>query len=268
MNLKVIIAALSLVLLATNSQAKDDPKVIRDKLFKFNLLNESHSAIHNHILKDIDIRSINYAKLPALALCSIKRTNASSKSDREYFIKSIASTVKYVNTIILEHRKTILFVRDKRKSNSPLSEDEKKKFSMICSFYQSNNIDELLRRVAPVPNSLAIAQAILESGFGSHDFMRSRNAFFGMMKNSKQLYSFDTLLESVVAYTKTLNVNASYRQFRAERSNFIRKSQTIDGVKLSKFLGKYYVSKIYDKQVISLIKEHKLTEFDHSYRSC
>lgn len=267
MNLKNVFSALSFVIVLTNSYAANNPKVIRDTLFKFNQINRFHSSIYHSILKDIDLCNINYAKLPALALCSIKQINASNKSDRELFIKSIASTIKYVNKIILEHREFILLVKDKKKNNISLSEDEKKKFSMICSFYQSNNIEELLERVAPVPNSLAIAQAILESGFGSHDFMRNKNAFFGMMKDRKQLYSFDTLLESVVAYTKTLNANLCYKQFRRERAALIRKSQKIDGIKLSRFLGKYYVSKIYNRQVLTLIKEYNLTEFDQSYRS-
>ncbi len=267
MNLKSAFSALSFAIVLTNSYAVDSPKIIRDTLFKFNLLNKSHNSIHHTILKDIDLCNVNYANLPALALCSIKQINASNKSDRELFIKSIASTVKYVNKIILEHRKFIFLVKDKKKNNVSLSENEKKKFSMICSFYQSSKLEELLERVAPVPNSLAVAQAILESGFGSHDFMRNKNAFFGMMKDCHQLYSFDTLLESVVAYTKTLNANLCYKQFRKERADLIRRSQKIDGIKLSKFLGKYYVSKIYNQQVLMLIKEYNLAEFDQSYRS-
>jgi len=258
------ISALVIVLLSTYSNATDNPKAVRDMLFKFNLINKSHRIFHHNILKDIDINKASYEKIPALALCSIKKTNASSKSDREFFIKSIAATVKYVNNIILEHREFILSVQSKKKNNILLSENEKKKFSIICSFYRSNNITELLERVAPVPNSLAVAQAILESGFGSYDFMRNRNAFFGMMRDSEHLCSFDTLLESVVAYTKTLNVNICYKQFRKERASLISRTQKIDGVRLSKFLGKYSVSRAYNQKVLTLIKEHNLTKLDQS----
>lgn len=263
-----LLAALFSLFLICGTQAENlrDSRAIRDTLFKCKyVVQKRHTAIHTNILRGINFQKADSRTIPPLALNSVKKIDPSLKADREMFLKSIIAAIKCVNKIIMEHRDLVLLV--KNQGMSQLSAAQKEKFDMICSFYRSSNINELLKRVAPVPVSLAAAQAALESGFGSDKYIHNANAYFGIMKNSKQLHSFDTLFESTIAYAKTLNVNSNYKQFREARSNMLNSSKKIDGIKLCAFIGKYCVKKEYRRKVITLIKEYNLTSLDQTYQN-
>lgn len=243
-----------------------DAKIIRNMLFKSKyLLHKQHSAIHANILKNINFQQADDRTIPSLAICNVKKAN-SSKNAREMFLKSIISAIKCVNKIIVEHRNLVILA--KNQGTAQLSAEQKEKFDMICSFYQTSNMNELLKRVAPVPISLAAAQAALESGLGSNKYICGANAYFGIMKNSRQLHSFDTLFESAIAYAKTLNVNGNYRYFRDERLKMLNLSEKIDGIKLCAFIGGYSMRKSYRKEIAAVIKKYNLTSFDQNYRNC
>ncbi|GHU11873.1 hypothetical protein FACS189449_04260 [Alphaproteobacteria bacterium] len=260
-----VVAAFLVVFSHPSVEAKGDARSVRNKLFKCHLTNKSHDKIYHKILDDIKLDKTRNIAIPGIALCSVKRTKRTSKTDREMFIKAIAAVSNYVNQIIMEHRSFVIMVSKKMKAKIALTNSEQQTFDMICSFYQSENIDELLRRVVPVPSSLTVAQASLESGFGSHSAIHRKNAFFGMMQNSRKLLAFDTLLESVVAYTKTLNVNPCYKNFRKIRRKMLDGSQKIDGAKLSKALGQYAKSRNYNDQLQRLIREYNLATLDRVY---
>ncbi|GHU17195.1 hypothetical protein FACS189472_03720 [Alphaproteobacteria bacterium] len=248
---------------------KNDTKKIRDKLFKCHLLNKSDDKIFHKILSEIPLDKTKNVEIPGIALCSVKRekkpTNSASKKEREMFMKAIAAVAKYVNHIISEHRSFVCMVRDKMKAKIKLTKSEKEIFSMICAFYQSNSIDVLLQRIAPISTSLAVAQASLESGFGSNTHMHQKNAFFGMMQDKSNLLAFDTLLESVVAYAKTLNVNPCYSDFRKMRNKMLGSSQKIDGLKLASTIKGYAENKAYERNLVTLIEEYNLVSLDKAY---
>ncbi|GHT90307.1 hypothetical protein FACS1894122_00210 [Alphaproteobacteria bacterium] len=246
-------------------KAKLDTRSVRDKLFKCHLLNKNHDKIFHRILNEIKLDKTKKILIPGIALCSIKGTNSTSKIDREMFVKSIAAVSNYVNHIIMEHRAFVCMIRDKRKAKIKLTKSEEETFSMMCSFYQSNAIDVLLQRIAPIPISLAVAQASLESNFGNNTSMHQKNAFFGMMQNRRKLLAFDTLLESVVAYAKTLNVNPRYNGFRKVRDKMLGSSQKIDGLKLASAIKGYAENKAYEKHLTKLIKEYNLVSLDRAY---
>ena len=232
---------------------------IRDEIFKCNVTSKLYDPVHDKILNKTKLNDMHGI---SLALCSTNKMNSKNRHDRELFIKSIIAVTNWVNDRIIEQRNFVLSVQKKMKNGLELSPNEKEKFSMICSFYQTKKIDELLLRVAPIPISLAVAQAAIESGFGSNALIHKHNAFFGMMKDSKNLLSFNTLLESTIAYSKTLNVNSLYKQFRQKRADMTAKSETIDVGKLSDSLKMYSENACYHTLLMQLIKEYDLSSFD------
>jgi Bax protein len=96
--------------------------------------------------------------------------------------------------------------------------------------YKTKNLNELLRRMKPPPTSIALAQAALESGWGSSRFFKEANNVFGIWSfNSSEnrivanefrdgepiyLKKYGNLLGSVEDYHILLASSATYAGFR------------------------------------------------------
>ena len=124
--------------------------------------------------------------------------------------------------------------------------------------------DELLRRVAPIPVSIALAQAAIESGWGQSRFALEGNALFGQwvwndklgIKAANQsdprasVRRFPDLLSSVRAYMFNLNSHRAYKSFREIRARHMEApdevsiNEVIVGLSNYAQIGDAYVNKI------------------------
>lgn len=91
---------------------------------------------------------------------------------------------------------------------------------------------ELMRRIDGVPTPLALAQTIVESGWGRSRFALQGNALYGQWTWDKSqgiapsgapdaahaVRAFASLVHSVRGYMHNLNTHPSYREFRAARA--------------------------------------------------
>lgn len=115
-------------------------------------------------------------------------------------------------------------------------------------------LSALKNRVAPIPTSLALAQAVEESAWGTSRFAREGNALFGQWvwnedagivpeeQREGQEYAvraFDTPLQSVRAYAKNLNTHWAYTQFRERRKPMLEANENLDGWVLAETLTRY-----------------------------
>ncbi|MDR1982520.1 MAG: glucosaminidase domain-containing protein [Holosporaceae bacterium] len=230
---------------------------IRDEIFECHRVNRSLNTDHHKILQETDLN-----KVPYLALEGIPHLNSSLKGNRDFFIKAIASTAGKVNEIIMKQRQLVLSMREKQRKHINPTKHERDRFDKICRFYQTKDFSELLLKVAPVPVSLAVAQAVLESQFGSDRIIYLSNAYFGLAKTKTSLFKFDNLFNSVIAYTKTINVNRRYHEFRRQRALTLQKNQKINGIKLASCIGNYGTDKNYQKLVLKLMRLHNLHVLD------
>jgi Bax protein len=102
----------------------------------------------------------------------------------------------------------------------------------------------LARRMDVIPPSLALAEAAVESGWGTSRFAREGNALFGQWKFSAsgdlvplrrdpgkthRVRAFDSLLDSVRAYVRNLNAHPFYQVFRQARSKMRPEGAPLDG---------------------------------------
>ncbi|MDR2157951.1 MAG: glucosaminidase domain-containing protein [Holosporaceae bacterium] len=230
---------------------------IRDEIFLCHKIDKFLDAQYHKIL-----RKVNLDKVPNFALTGIPLINSAAKSDRDFFVRAIASAVGKANEIVKEQRKFVFYIQEKQRKSQKLTPSESERFRKICRFYQTRDFSELLLRVAPVPVSLAVAQATLESKFGSNPTIHRRNAYFGLMESNTNLLKFDNLFNCVIAYMKTLNVRNCYHEFRKRREIMMKESSKIDGVKLSSFIRDYGTDKNYQKLVLQIIKRHRLEILD------
>jgi Bax protein len=126
-----------------------------------------------------------------------------------------------------------------------------------------------------VPLPMLLAQAALESGWGTSRATRELNNLFGMHASKGQpcqmgfdsrtacIRKFSSITESVSAYLRLLNVGVYYSQFRERRAQMREAKEALDSIKLLQALGKYnvtptaYVQKVRD----IMTKSSNLTQF-------
>jgi Bax protein len=112
---------------------------------------------------------------------------------------------------------------------------------------------QLLRRVDTIPVALALAQAAIESGWGTSRFALQGNALFGQWawtesagirplaaSNERAVVrSFGSLLESVRAYMHNLNTHPNYQRFRIARQRLSPQNKSIKADNLAAYLDSY-----------------------------
>ncbi|MDR0968086.1 MAG: glucosaminidase domain-containing protein [Holosporaceae bacterium] len=227
----------------------------RDELFECDKTVEYLEV--KEILEKADITAI-----PNFALKNIPPVASSYNFSRSLFIRAVASTIGKVNEFIEKQRKFVAFVWEKEKRFEPLTTRESERLRKIRRFYQTSDFVELLLRVAPIPVSLAVAQAALESRFGSDRRICRRNAYFGLVESRTSLIRFDTLFNSAVAYAKTLNVNPRYGNFRRRRRLIMESSKKLSGTELIPFVAGYGTNKNYAKLALKFIRCYNLEILD------
>ena len=138
-------------------------------------------------------------------------------------------------------------------------------------------IEELLVSVNIIPNSIVLAQAANESGWGSSRFATEYNALFGeytydenqgIIPNEREIgkkhliRNFSSIDKSVQSYFKNINTHYAYQKFRDLRNQaHINNSNQIIKI-LTQALDVYAEDKSYVKTINSIIDTNKLTKFD------
>ena len=136
--------------------------------------------------------------------------------------------------------------------------------------------ERLLRRADVVPASLALAQAAVESGWGSSRFARHGNNFFGMRtydaaapgivpKKAEgfKVSAYPNIAASVRAYMKNLNTHAAYAAFRRERVRHRHGDGRISGLALAGLLTSYSeIPEKYGAHLRAVINRDRLQRFE------
>ena len=136
---------------------------------------------------------------------------------------------------------------------------------------------QLLLRADLVPVSLALAQAAMESGWGTSRFALQGNALFGQWawqkdaglkparaSNSQAVVrSFPNLFGSVRAYMHNLNTHPRYAAFRARRHLLRGRTQADLGYQLSNFLDGYAeIGEAYVAKLKTLIRSNEFGQYE------
>ena len=104
-------------------------------------------------------------------------------------------------------------------------------------------IAELLERVDMVPPSLALAQAALETGWGTSHLARRGNNLFGQnLEDDGEVVGqaqFPNLLDAVRSYVHNLDTHRAYRAFRRARAQARGQGGRLDGLALARTLTAY-----------------------------
>ena len=138
---------------------------------------------------------------------------------------------------------------------------------------------ELLIKINKIPISMIIAQAIIESGWGSSRFAKEGNALFGewTWKNNVgikpkgnlnanfSVKSFVNLLGSLNSYILNLNRHTAYDEMRTFRALTFKTGKSFTGKEAAAYLENYAeIGLAYVLKVTKMINNNKLYKFENS----
>ena len=206
-------------------------------------------------------------------------------SAKQDFIKTLLPLISYENQKILLERKNLFNIKEalfneKTLSNRDLSYLKKiaKKYKInINNKHKIDLVNQLLIFVDIIPNSIVLAQAANESGWGTSRFAREYNALFGEYtydfskgviplkreEGKKHLVkAFSSYNNSVESYFKNINTHYAYEKFRLTRK-LMRVNNIFSNINLLvKQLNTYAEDNNYVETITSIIESNKLSQFD------
>ena len=201
--------------------------------------------------------------------------------------------IDYLIPLIHQTQKEILNKREKLKTikqayikNHSLSFFELRQLKSLSKDYQTdfdeNNlnktINQLLLKINTIPTGMVIAQAALESGWGTSRFAVNGNNYFGEHCFRKgcgivpkkrdhgkinEVKLFDSPLDSVKSYFNLLNTGSKFMQFRKLRAQLEKENHTLKGTQLIKTLLHYSELKNdeYEKRLLATINYKRLDRY-------
>lgn len=197
------------------------------------------------------------------------------------FIKLVLPLILNVNEKIAAQRSRLATLVEAKSDGKSLRETDRKWLDEIAIRYRAEESDpeSLLLRVDEVPVSLAIAQAVEESGWGTSRFAREGNALFGQRvwatgkglvpedrdhDESHEVKSFKSIAESIRAYIHNLNSHPAYEDFRQVRARqHLEPGFTADAMGLIDTLHVYSEKGVeYVNNLRSLIEMNRLDDFE------
>lgn len=141
---------------------------------------------------------------------------------------------------------------------------------------EPGDMTTLKRRVDVIPASMVLAQAALESGWGTSRFAREANNLFGVrtydpdtpglepeQAEGFRVIKYPDLSEGVGHYMRNLNTHPAYLDFRRARQHMRRQGRDPDARHLTERLTQYSeIPKTYGKLLRQIIDGESLEDFD------
>lgn len=193
-----------------------------------------------------------------------KKMTVAVKKERFYYLLAPAIDKVY-NELSVQY----IEVKKDLKSGSNAT-----KIANLKKTYKVESDKALLLALKPHPQSIALAQAAMESAWATSRFFVKANNVFGMWSVNKNepriaagekrggtktiwLKKFNSIEDSVREYYKMMGRGRAYKEFRNVRY------ETDDVMKIVKKLDRYSeIGEKYTKELSSMIRYNKLTKYD------
>ncbi len=168
------------------------------------------------------------------------------------------------------------------RAGKPLSVAARDRLRRLYRAYEANrDAEKLLDRLDTVPPSLIVAQAAIESGWGTSRFAQEGNALFGQRTTRRDramkatgvtdgtevhVAAFPHLLASVRSYIHTLNTHGSYNAFRSKRSARREVGWWPNGMGIAKTMVRYSErGPAYVSELNAIIRGNDFVAFDEAH---
>ncbi|MCL2439837.1 MAG: glucosaminidase domain-containing protein [Alphaproteobacteria bacterium] len=199
----------------------------------------------------------------------------SGAGKRDMFIKIMLPLILKKNESL--RTKRIRFIEFSALPEKSRTAEQKEFLKGIYDTYgKSGNYDEVFGKLDEVSVSLALAQAIQETGWGSSRFLMDGNSIFaewtwsgaGMVPRTRgegkrhRIRTFPTLYDSVDAYAFNLNRTRYYFGKRQIRREFRSKNLPMRGEALARGIGSYATEKGYIEALRQIVIRNNLNDFE------
>lgn len=233
-------------------------------------------------LADIRTQSSGVPRLVAEAVPGDLEEIQDIPRRKAVFFKMVLPLVLIANERLEADRARIADLRAQEESGQNLNAEDSDWLARQFELYrvEEGDWDILLRRVDVVPPSLAMAQAAIESGWGTSRFARKGNALFGQWTTDEfegivpkdreegkthKIRAFHAPIDSVASYLRNLNTHRAYKDLRLARAELRADQKPLDSIVLATTLDSYSEKgQEYVGLVQSIIRVNKLTHFDRA----
>ena len=186
---------------------------------------------HVTVEKESDIKPIRDSLVVPILYSDVKLlNNLNTKARKQRFIDVILPTVLIYRHQLSQKIEKTRILKEKSRYSMEWSTEDSVFMNEAFKAYRTKNIDELIWRMQPPPVSLVLAQAALESGWGSSRFFKEANNVFGIWSFSENderivanesregraifLKKYENFLGSVEDYHILLAKSDNYSDFR------------------------------------------------------
>lgn len=201
----------------------------------------------------------------------------------EIFISTLRPLVEQKNELMLSTRERLLQIKNEIAQKHELGYVDQEQLARLREDYFVSKedypsdkvaVDVLLLRVDAIPPAMVIAQAAIESGWGTSFFAQEGNNLFGEWCYTKgcgiiprrraasakhEVRKFESVEESLNSYYRNINTHNAYRSLRDLRAKIRKTEQSFTGHALVAGLGKYCGrGEVYIGEVRSLIRSKNL----------
>jgi len=241
-------------------------KAIPAKVIQPQTYSELRKILANHDYK-LHAAAKKHVAVPHLHLKALPNDfgkNTTIQDKKQTFMKSLLPLIIAANQEIEQERIKLLQIADLQKKKKALSVEHKKFLDFLKEKYRMKSISvkELIKKVDIIPPSLALAQAIEESGWGTSFAARKKNSTFGITLSSGVKH-YDSLEDSVKGYIRNLNANPAYKTMREARAEMRNKGMDLNSIHLIQCLDKYSELRgTYISKVKTIINKNQLKRFD------
>lgn len=205
-----------------------------------------------------------------------------SNEQKREFIRIMKPMVDRANQEVLKERAFIInfFNSAMSKAFRNLNPKDLKELLKLSKKYRVKNLFDkstYLKRIDIVPDSLAITQAAVESGWGKSRFVKLANNIFGHWTwgevgiipegreegKTHKIRIFRTLQDSVKAYILNLNRHFAYQDFRDLRYKKRLEGKTLSGYEAATTMLNYSeLRQKYVKMLQKMMKDYRLLYYD------
>ncbi len=280
-----IIIALLVSVFACNNNTSEVGKDLskNDKQFVSRFQNKLLIKITNRSLNiekvkvksEDDIVPLNGPEIKPLVYSQyISAKNMTLDHKKTLFISEIIPQILIAKFFIDKEKKMLQLILNDKNIEKLSFNDRKAFIDKQLLKYNAENVTDLLQKMSTLPTSLILAQAAVETNWGSTiAFTQANNPFHIISEKSSEsrlktfsandeiiyLKKYEYLPDAIVDYFRNFNRQERFKTFRNQRS------KTDDPFQLVKYLENYssQQDEKYVELLTNVIKRNNLTKYDN-----